>query len=164
MSKKKLVLVSEFLGHDHNSTSYYWTKILESLIDSYEVIVVAPSSKENLHYLSGVDVKYFTYMHYSYDKSNMLSRLIAYIKMCLSMNKILAEVLDKVDVVISGTNPVFNLYFIAKLKKKFNFSWLLFGYDIFPENLVPANVISKKNPFYLIAHFFFQDYIRPQVD
>lgn len=96
-----------------------------------------------------------TYRHCSFRKSSMWSRLVAYIRMCMSMNDVVSSLVKKDDIIVSGTNPIFNLFYLSILKKKIGFSWVLFGYDIFPENLVPANVIRPENPFYILTKLFF---------
>lgn len=155
MSKKRIVFVSEFLGLECNSTSYYWTKILMNLERDFDILVVAPSSKENLLFLSTSAFEYITYDHFIFDKSSMLSRLLAYVKMCFSMFGAVKKNLSNGDIVISGTNPIFNMFFLSILKKKLGFKWILFGYDIFPENLIPGGIVKANNPIFLLAKLVF---------
>lgn len=58
-------------------------------------------------------------------------------------------------IVISGTNPIFNMFSLGFLKNKVDFKWLLFGYDIFPENLIPGGVVSSSNCIYKISKVIF---------
>ncbi|TQP52303.1 glycosyltransferase family 4 protein [Vibrio cholerae] len=155
LKKKKIIFVSEYLGLECNSTAYYWTKILESLKKNFDILVVVPSSQENISYLTKAGFNYVTYKHCSFRKSNMFSRLIAYMRMCISMNCVVSKFVEKDDIVVSGTNPIFNLLYLSILKKKVGFSWVLFAYDIFPENLVPANIIRAESPLYILVKMVF---------
>lgn len=154
-SNKRLVFITEYLGKDVNSTAYYWTKILESLSKDFDVLVISPDSESNKKYLSSCDFEYALYASSTFSKSNMFSRLWAYIKMSICFYKASKEKVNSTDILISGTNSIFNMFFISRLKSKFDLSWLLFGYDIFPENLIPAGVISSKNPIYKLASIIF---------
>jgi glycosyltransferase involved in cell wall biosynthesis len=49
------------------------------------------------------------------------------------------------DIIFSGTNPAPSLVMISLLKIVRPFSWLLLVHDVFPENLVAAQVIRKNN-------------------
>jgi glycosyltransferase involved in cell wall biosynthesis len=153
--KKRLVFVAEYLGAEVNSTSYYWTKILESISSDFDVLVISPNSKENVKYLESSSFCYELYPHVLFSKSNMISRLFSYVKMAVGFFRLSKNKLTEHDVVISGTNSIFNLFFIAYFKHKHSISWVLFGYDVFPDNLVPANVINKWNPFYKLASLVF---------
>ncbi|WP_286938573.1 MULTISPECIES: glycosyltransferase family 4 protein [unclassified Pseudoalteromonas] len=161
-TKKRVVFISEYLGKDVNSTAYYWTKILESLSIDYDVLVISPDSKSNVEYLKSNNFEYILYVSSTYSKTSMFSRLWAYIKMSVCFYKASKEKINSSDVIISGTNSIFNMFFIARLKRKLNLPWLLFGYDIFPENLIPAGVISTNNPVYkLVSKIFTNLYSKP---
>ena len=155
VSNKRLVFVLEYLGKDTNSTSYYWTKILEFLGTDYEILIIAPNSKKNISYLNSSNFKSILYELTSYSKANLFSRLRAYIKMSLAFYKVSKHEFTGSDILISGTNSIFNMFFLSLIKKKLDTHWLLFGYDIFPENLIPANVVSKYNPIFKIASVIF---------
>lgn len=155
VSKKRLVFISEYLGKDINSTSYYWTKILEFLASDYEILVIAPNSKTNINYLNSNAFKSILYESSSFSKSDLFSRLRAYFKMSLAFYKVAKDEITSSDILISGTNSIFNMFFLSLIKQKLNTPWLLFGYDIFPENLIPANAVSKYNPIFKIASIIF---------
>lgn len=161
-SNKRLVFIAEYLGKDVNSTAYYWTKILEALSKDYNILVIAPDSKTNMKYLNSCGLEYVLYSSSTFSKSNMLSRLWAYIKMSICFYKASKSEINSSDILISGTNSIFNMFFISRLKSKLNTTWLLFGYDIFPENLVPAGIISPNNPIYkLTSRVFSSLYSKP---
>ncbi|MFA0415175.1 glycosyltransferase family 4 protein [Vibrio renipiscarius] len=153
--KKRLVFVVEYLGYDVNSTSYYWTKILESLAKGYEVLVITPNYETNINYLKDSNFCYILYGSGTFYKSNMLKRLWSYIKFSFSFNQAAKSQIVEGDILISGTNSIFNMFFLSRFKRNLNVNWLLFGYDIFPENLVPANVVSASNPIYKITSALF---------
>lgn len=154
-SNKRLVFITEYLGKDVNSTAYYWTKILESRSKDYDVLVISPDTKSNIKYLRSNDFEYTLYASSAFSKSNMVSRLWAYIKMSLAFYKSSKHEIKSSDILISGTNSIFNIFFLSLIKKRLNTPWLLFGYDIFPENLIPANAISKYNPIFKFASIVF---------
>ncbi len=155
VSKKRLVFITEYLGKDVNSTSYYWTKTLEFLALDYDILIIAPNSKANLDYLNSNDFNSVLYEYSLFSKSYLFSRLWAYIKMSLAFYKSSKHEITNSDILISGTNSIFNMFFLSLIKKKLDTPWLLFGYDIFPENLIPANAVSKYNPIFKIASIIF---------
>ncbi|WP_345853977.1 glycosyltransferase family 4 protein [Shewanella algae] len=155
MTEKRLVFIVEYLGYDVNSTSYYWTKIIEFLARDYTILVIAPNSEANIEYLSESNLSCILYSDCKFDKSSMLNRLWSYIKISFSFYRVAKSVIIDGDVLISGTNSIFNMFFLSKFKRKLNIKWLLFGYDIFPENLVPANIVSAKNPIYKVTSVIF---------
>lgn len=155
VSKKRLVFISEYLGKDVNSTSYYWTKILEFLALDYEILIIAPNSKANINYLNSNGFNCVLYESSLFSKSDLFSRLWAYIKMSLAFYKSSKHEITSSDILISGTNSIFNMFFLSLIKKRLNTPWLLFGYDIFPENLIPANAISQYNPIFKVASIAF---------
>ena len=154
-SKKRLVFVLEYLGKDTNSTSYYWTKILEFLATDFKILIIAPNSKNNVIYLNSNNFKSILYESSSYSNGNYFLRLWANVKMSFAFYKVSKFEFTRSDILISGTNSIFTMFFLSLIKKKLKINWLLFGYDIFPENLVPANIISKNNPIFKIASAIF---------
>ena len=65
--------------------------------------------------------------------------------------KFFFEILKNVrkgSTVFTGTTPIFLLMIIFFTKKIKSFKWILLVHDVFPENLIAANVLRNKSYFY----------------
>ena len=158
MKKKRLVFITEYLGVNTNSTSYYWTKIIERLSLENDALIIAPNSIDNRSYLKDKNIPYILFDVTERDKVKLISRLFHYIQISYSCYKVMKNNISNDDIIISGTNPIFSLFFINKIKIDKKIKWILLGYDIFPENLVAAGIISNRNPIYRLARRIFNYY------
>lgn len=154
----KLIMVSEFISANDNSTGYFWSSLIRKLSTEFsECIVISPDIIDNCDSVFSVKVKSM-----NYDKNKIVNRVLFQTLQSLQFTfKILMHV-RKEDTVIVGTNPTMLLFFLPMLKKAIGFNWVLLVYDIIPENLVPAGIIKKESvSFKLLNKYFSFVYSRP---
>lgn len=144
--KSKVYIVSEFADKSRNSTGYYWHKIITGLskvrtginvISTQVSCDLVDKSNHSAAYISVSGIN-------NYKKSGLFSRVLGQMALSFLFVKSIIRHVKKGDVVFSGTNPSFMLLFISLLKPRIGFKWTLLVHDIFPENLLPANIISSK--------------------
>ncbi|ENW06168.1 glycosyltransferase family 4 protein [Acinetobacter beijerinckii] len=157
---KKVLVVSEFIDPDQNSTGYFWYKIIQKLAQSdgvEQLSVIAPYSgdREEIQKKFCSNIGFLLFLHASYDKNNLLKRLLGQVQQTFGFLKILLKNLAKDKVVVSGTNPLFLLVLLAFLKIFIPFKWYLLVHDVFPENLVPAGILKKNSVLFKIMNFIF---------
>lgn len=78
-----------------------------------------------------------------------ISSLLLPIQYLMALKKYLK--FRKFDLIITPTPPITLTNLAARLKKKDNAKILLILRDIFPQNAVDLEMLSKRNPFYLIS-------------
>lgn len=143
--RKKLFLITEFHSSSQNSTGYLIEKLYHALLnqEDFETILITKEDKEIMAQANVL------YVHQSdYNKNSLVSRIWHE----LSLNsKFLIKSLGNIssdDLVVTGTNPTFLLFILFVLKKYRKFDWVLLIHDVFPENLVASNTLSKDSLIY----------------
>lgn len=144
---KKIIIISEFVSKYQNSTGYFWEIAINYLVNNGKKIEIITNQG-----LENKNVKQFLVKRVI-DKFTISLRL-AY-KGCVKIKK--------GDIVLSGTNPELLLLFLSALKKLIRFRWVVVVHDVFPENLVPAGVLSKNTASYKLVKYLF-DCVFRQVD
>lgn len=151
---KKIFLISEYILPTQNTTGYLFHKLHKNLKQQYGDNLKILVKEDPVHKIEDailvVDV--------NLNKKKLIQRL--FFELIISFkffSKILQNV-GKGDVVFTGTTPILLLpiVYIAKKIKKFN--WILLVHDVFPENLIAANVLKPNNFFYKILKFFFDKF------
>lgn len=148
--EKRIFIISEYVVSNENSTGYYWSKIINGLSLNFKnIYVICPEpghvvkNKKN-----NQNVKYIYVRKVAHNKNRLLSRLYGQIVQSCLFFYVLFRNIRVGDIIFSGTNPAPSLVLISLLKIFRPFSWLLLVHDVFPENLVAAQVIRKKNIVY----------------
>ena len=154
---KKLYIVSEFVDEKTNSTGYFWFKIIKGLAgDVKDINVISLDQSCKKASTQNIGVTYVPIKGLVSQGSNgFLRKLLSNILLSLKFSlKVLSFVKSK-DIVFSGTNPSMLVLFIAMLKPLIKFRWILLVNDIFPENLLPAKLISNNSYIYKTIRVFF---------
>ncbi len=149
---KRLYLITEFYDGAQNTTGYLLGKLYRFL-DHQEDLDVTLVTKEdpditcqpNAIYIKGPKI----------NKKSLINR--AYYELLISL-KFFANSANKVkstDIVFTGTTPILLLIPISILKKLIGFKWVLLVHDVFPENLVPAKILTKDNLVYKLLKTVF---------
>lgn len=149
---KRLYLITEFYDGAQNTTGYLLGKLYRFL-DHQEDLDVTLITKEdpditcqpNAIYIKGPKI----------NKKSLINR--AYYELLISL-KFFANSANKVkstDIVFTGTTPILLLIPISILKKLIGFKWVLLVHDVFPENLVPAKILTKDNLVYKLLKTVF---------
>lgn len=152
----QVFVVSEFVEANLNSTGYYWSQIIEELGKTFgKVLVICPNNNLTEKSESSSKVKYTTFYSRPYNKCKLSSRIWGQLRQSANFSlKILKEVSRK-DVVCTGTNPALLLIFMLFVKKIKGFKWVVLVYDVFPENLIPAKILSLKSLRYKLLSLLF---------
>jgi glycosyltransferase involved in cell wall biosynthesis len=145
MMDSRLVIVSEFVDARQNSTGYYWSKIIEGFAAEFDdVCVICPRSSYLRITRPPANVTYVAFHDRVFNKNKLASRLFGQLSQTFHFCKQLIGHARRRDVVFSGTNPALTLLFIAVLKRVVGFKWLLLVHDVFPENLVAADIMPTR--------------------
>lgn len=145
---KKIIIVSEFILPEQNSTGYFWYKIIQkiaqsAITDNLSVVAPVDSQLSSNHFEKNVVLNLFNSPNYN--KSSLISRIWGQIKQTYLFYKNTKGNLDAETKVVSGTNPLFLMVLMAILKIFKPFKWYLLVHDVFPQNLVPAGILKKKS-------------------
>ena len=157
-----VIIVSEFISKEQNSTGYYWSEIINKLAhDNFSLKVIYPTDKNN----SIVCEKFHAIPIKSspFGKNSLVTRILGQVVLSIRFFSVLAKLVKKDNVVLSGTNPALLLFILYILKKIFGFKWILLVHDVFPDNLIPAGILdSKKKISYRILNRIYKNiYSKP---
>ncbi len=143
--KDKVIILSEYIGENHNSTAYYWAQIVKSLHMRYEVLLVAPHTPHVIEFAKKYKVSLTTIKLKNYDKNSLFSRLWGQIRQTFSFMSVLSKEINSCQILFSGTNPIITMFAISIFRKLKRFRWVLLVHDIFPNNLVPARILNRED-------------------
>lgn len=159
---RKIFIVSEFVSAKQNSTGYYWSSIICGLAEKHEsVSVICPDLPQNIIEKDKVKTHYLRSVRM--DKNKLVWRLLGQIIYALRFFSLLLTKTQKGDVVCSGTNPALLLMLMPFIKRIKKFKWLLLVHDVFPENLVPAAIITPNSILFKLAKIYF-DWVYSSAD
>lgn len=142
MTKKRVLVFAEYIGENHNSTAYYWSQIIKHLSDTYEVILVAPENRHSVEFIEKYAISAYLVKHAKHNKNSLLSRLYGQIHQSARLMAVIRRELKRSDLVFSGTNPILAMGAMSVLYKLHKCKWLVLVHDVFPNNLVPARIIT----------------------
>ena len=152
-----VIIVSEFISKEQNSTGYYWSEIINKLAhDNLSLKVIYPTDKNNsivCEKCHAIPIKYSPF-----GKNSLVTRILGQVVLSIRFFSVLAKLVKKDNVVLSGTNPTLLLFILYILKKIFGFKWILLVHDVFPDNLIPAGILdSKKKISYRILNRIYKN-------
>lgn len=154
---KKIIIVTEYFYPGNRPDSYYLTEISRTIIENRNtnVKIICTSELKNNDELEFVKEKITRLKEVDLDKNKSIQRIIKFLIVTFKLAWTSFKLINKGDKVFSVTNPAFLPIVLALLKKVKKFEYTLLVYDIFPENLVAANYLSKKNILYKITKSIF---------
>jgi glycosyltransferase involved in cell wall biosynthesis len=157
MNHKKLYVVSEFVDEKTNSTGYFWFKIIKGLseqLDDINVISLDQSCQNA--FCENNQVVYLPVKDaVSSVSGGFVGKLLDNIFLSFKFSLKIFRFVRNKDVVFSGTNPSILVLFIAVLRPLIRFRWVLLVNDVFPENLVPARLLSSESFIFKIIRYLF---------
>lgn len=161
---KKVILLSEYVSPTDNSTGYYWHGIIRGLASSYGTIKVICPEQRTDAFRQNIGAADFVFIKKrSLSDKNLFMRVLGQASTALAFAWHLLSQVRKDDVVICGTNPALFVLLVPILKMIKPFRWLLVAHDVFPENLVPARILSTSNHLYFIVKKY-SDWAYSQAD
>lgn len=145
----KTWLISELFYPEETGTGYFMTQIADNLTPDTEVnVICAPFNYETDIYKANYSISEKVKIHRVWmpklNKNKLFLRIIRMLFLTLSMGIEALFKIKKGDKVILVTNPASLLVFISFMRRLFNFKFIIIVHDLFPENLVPANIVKEE--------------------
>ena len=148
--KKRIVIISEYFYPVQRNDAKLLTDIVETLCENNDgdISVICTSDLNDEKELTFLEGKIERLKGSKFNDRNIFLRILKFI--ILTFRLVLKSItyINKSDRVFSTTNPAFLFPILVLLKKIKKFEYTLLVYDVFPENLVAANII-KENSFLL---------------
>lgn len=156
-TKKQVYVVSEFVDQKTNSTGYFWCKIIYGISRRLENVNVISTYKSCLLAMpDNKSVSYFPTKQIAIQtKKGFINKLVDNIFLSWRFLTKILPVVRKGDIVVCGTNPSMMVLLLALIKPIIKFKWVFVVNDVFPENLVPAKLISSNSILYKTTKKFF---------
>lgn len=152
LTKSKLWIVTELFYPDQTSTAYILSKIANKMAEKYDVSVITTgnlyqdNSKISENYFKlDESIEVIRIKSSDLDKNSLMQRAIRLLSLSNQLYSELKKRVNKNDKVFIVTNPAMLLLKCAKLKKKKSIDLTILIHDVFPENTIPAGIISSKN-------------------
>lgn len=141
-------VISEMFYPDEVSTALIMTKIAEKYAESGKVgVICGPEGYEKSYKQQSKMINSNIEIHRvkvkDFDKNKIISRLMRLILLTIKMTFKVASKIKRGDEVLIVTNPIFLLIPIAFLKSLKKFKLNILVHDVFPNNLIPAGLITK---------------------
>ena len=161
---KRLWIVTELFYPEETSTAYILTKIANKLAENVEVhVICGPSSYQDSKSIEpksigkiNPSVQIHRVSETKLDKNKLIMRILRFILLSCKLSRMLWKNLKSEDQVFIVTNPAPLLVLVSLIKKiKGNYLYILV-HDVFPENTIPAKIISsEKSLFYRMLRSVF---------
>lgn len=148
---QKIVIVSQYIRESQNSTGYYYCGLINGLKHEFDLVDVISDTPV---FVSGKT--HNEYFSAKSPKNRLLTRLREQLALSFRFGWRILHSLNRRDVLVTGTNPVLLLPLIAVLKRFCGFRWCLIVHDVFPDNLVPAGILSQNSILYRLIDAFFR--------
>lgn len=147
---QKLWIASELFYPEETSTAYILTKIANKLSAKYDVKVVCGNpvydklpKSTSLRLDPNIFVQRIKSV--SGDKNSLLNRSLRFSILSLSILLYLLRYVKKGDKVLIVTNPAPLIILMSILKKLKGIHLIILVHDVFPENTIPAGILSHPN-------------------
>ncbi|HEX8376324.1 MAG TPA: glycosyltransferase family 4 protein [Pedobacter sp.] len=149
MAFRKFWIVSELFYPDETSTGYIMTRLANDM-STYPVhVICGPKECDSLTCKSDWELPYKIHRveTINLDKNNPIKRLIRLIFLSSGMFLRGFFLIRKKDNLLIVTNPAFIVPFYALISRLKGSKLFILVHDVFPENLIPANLIKSDRSF-----------------
>ena len=160
----RVTVVTDRLYPDENSTSYFITEITLAISNANKgnINVVCAKNLDGYDELPFLKNKITRLNDSKLDKNNYFSRIIRVLILAFKLSWYTLFSIKKKDKLFTYTlEPLILL--IAIIRKFKKFEYILLVYDVFPENLIAANLLKRKSLIYKIVKKIF-DWAYNQTD
>lgn len=145
---QKLWVATELFHPDQTSTSFILTKIVNSLSEKYSISVLCGPLANDFnideHFYLSENVNVNRLGSNRNTKSNLKKRALQSVWLSLKIFFKLLQSAKKNDKVFIVSNPVSLILVVALAKKIKNFHLTILVHDVFPENAIPAKILSSE--------------------
>ena len=146
---KRILIICEYFYPNERTDAFLLTEITKKLFQTNKNIkVVCTSQLNGQKELINFDNKIIRLRESKLNSNNLLTRILKFIHLTIKLSLKTLSLIKKHDKVLITTNPAFLVPIISLLRKYIGFEYTILVYDVFPENLVAANILSKKSIFY----------------
>lgn len=161
---KKIVIFSEYVHKEQNSTGYYWSQLVDCLGNKYDkTILVSPDIYKESKLRKKESVVHETFSYFKSKNSSAIPKILSQLSQQLGFLKYLLIETNSDTLVFTGTNPPKLLLLTALIKKFKKFKWVLLVHDVFPENFVPGRIVNGNGVVYKVAKSIFDwGYAQPE--
>lgn len=148
----KIVILSEYVHKEQNSTGYYWSQLIFFLGKKYaKTVLISPDVYTDSNLKKKKNVFHKTFAYYKPKGSSAILKILGQLSQQFGFFKYLLTETSSETIVFTGTNPPNLLLLTALIKKIKKFKWVLLVHDVFPENFVPGGIISGNSIVFKIA-------------
>jgi glycosyltransferase involved in cell wall biosynthesis len=161
--KKKIWIISEVFYPDETATGFYLTGIAKHIAQYQDVNIICGSDayekKTNL-IAQEQELPDNIYVHrikaLKLDKNKIFARIIRFLYLTIAMAYQILKRIKKGDDVWLVTNPAFLVPIAAIFAKIKGFKLTILVHDVFPENLVPINLLKPQSIIYRTLKYIFK--------
>lgn len=162
-AKKKIWIVSEVFYPDETATGFYLTGIAKHIAQYQEVNIICGSDtyekKTNqIAQEKGLPENIYVYRikALSLDKNKLFSRVFRFLYLTFALAYQILKRIKKGDDVWLVTNPAFLVPIAALFAKLKGFQLTVLVHDVFPENLIPINLLKPQSIIYRALKYIFK--------
>lgn len=166
---RRLWIVTELFYPEETSTAFILTKIANRLSKNLDVHVICAPSPSLKNHVMSVDesdkinplIKIHRVSATKLNKNKLCTRILRFLLLSWKLSWMLWKNLRSDDKIFIVTNPAPLMLLVALIKKiKGNYLYILV-HDVFPENTIPAKILSSnKSLFYKSLCFLFNQAYR----
>lgn len=161
-NKKNIWIVSELFYPEETSTAYYLTEVAKKMLQyktvnvicgtgSYEKCTNMKSSNDDLP----SEINVYRVRVLGGDKNNLVLRVFRLLSTALGLAFSLLINAKRGERILLVTNPAFLLPLAAIIAKFKKLKLTILVHDVFPENLIPVNILKDSSLFYRILKSIF---------
>jgi len=149
---KKIVVISEYFYPNERTDAFLLTEITKKLseVNDGNIEVICTSELNSSEELEFLDSKIVRLKKSKLNENNILLRIIKFLILTFKLSLKAFFTIKKNDRVFLTTNPAFLIPVISIFRIFKSFEYTLLVYDVFPENISAAKIISKNSLFYKI--------------
>lgn len=153
---KKIFLVTEYIHPNQNTTGYLFHKLYVHLkrVHGTDLSLIVKEDKNN----ESINMDSIVVSDVKLNKNKLIQRFLFELIISFRFFWKIVKNVKKDDLVFTGTTPIFLLPVVFIAKKLLGFKWLLLVHDVFPENLIAAQVLNQKNIFYRLLKLIFDKF------
>ncbi|MES9905816.1 MAG: glycosyltransferase family 4 protein [Sedimenticola sp.] len=157
MNDRRVLIVTEYFYPRNRPDSYFLTEISKAIYKAANgnVKVICNSDLEGKEELQFVKDKITRLSGYKLNARNLLQRFIMFTQSTMKLGWHTLLSINNGDRVFSVTNPAFLILILGVIKWFKNFEYTLLVYDVFPENMISANIVKEDSIFYVVLKKLF---------